>query len=547
MSRLMQVLTGAVGLVFLPIILAIALIFATLSSIDQAVACTPPDPATVWAFPVADHTPKVKFSDDILARHYAVDFAGKEGDPVVASKAGRVIAAGGDTVKIQHTSPAENGHPKDDVQTWYVGLKNLKVHTGETVTTSQQVGELNAGSGSGGPGTGSVELPGPHVHFVTWMNDPDEGHHERDPMDFLEDKSQPNQSGCGCGGGSNGPLVGNDNQQKAFNFLIGKGYTKEQSAGVVGNMIVESVGVNPMEKQGTPYGDHTSSAEVLDYGGGWGIVQWTPPSKMINPSRNAGKSFQEIDTLEYQLDFLWRQLEGQTVIPEGAAGQALKAATSVEQASDAFAGKYERFLGHEDPSSPTYDERRKMARAVLQKFGAGAPGTPDAAGGCQVTGEIAQTALSLAWDTKGHGINQSDAKPTYQQAMPKYNPGPAAAHNYPYSDCGVFVATTVRMSFDPNYQERGTTLQMQYVRAHPDKYQIIEDPKSTAQLQPGDIMLSDHHTYIYTGDYQGGDGKYNAASASWACESGQCAQAHVPQASTWYYESGYWAVRAKKG
>ncbi len=536
MSRLMQILSGAVGLVFLPIILAIALIFATLSSIDQAVACTPPDPATVWAFPVADHTPKVKFSDDVLMRHYAVDFAGKEGDPVVASKAGRVIAAGGDTVKIQHTSPDENGHPKDDVQTWYVGLKNLKVHTGETVTTSQQIGELNAGSGSGGPSTGSVELPGPHVHFVTWMNDPDEGHHERDPMDFLEDKSQQDQSGCGCGSGPDGPLVGNDNQQKSFNYLLGKGYSKEQAAGVVGNMIVESFGVNPMEKQGEPYGDHTSSRDVLGYGGGWGIVQWTPPSKMINPSTAAGKQYDEIDTLEYQLNFLYRQLQGETAIPEKAAGDALRAATSVDDASDAFAGKYERFLGHEDPSSPTYGERRKMAREVLAKFGGGGPGTP-AAGpdGCMVSGDISQVALSLAWPEDGHGNARSDAKPVYLTAMQQHNPGPAAASNSPWTDCGVFVATVMRMTADPHYQERGTGSQIAYVRAHPEKYQVIEDPKTTAQLQPGDIMLSDGHTYLFTGPYKGG---YDSAAASW--------NGHVPEAEHWYHDSGYIAVRVKR-
>ena len=37
-----------------------------------------------------------------------------------------------------------------------------------------------------------------------------------------------------------GNLTGSNNQQKAFNFFVQNGYTKEQAAGIVGNMIAES-------------------------------------------------------------------------------------------------------------------------------------------------------------------------------------------------------------------------------------------------------------------------------------------------------------------
>src|SRR6266508_4644999 len=429
MSRLMQVLSGFATLIFLPIILAIALIFAVLSNVEQATACTPPDPNTTWAWPTSSHDFAQEFTDGFPNRHYGVDFSGKDGDAVVASKAGRVIEAGGQTVKLQHQSEDYTTHKmQDDVQTWYVGLKNLKVTVGQNVKRGDQLGELNS--------QGLV-----------------------------------------------GPLVGNDNQQKSFNYLTGKGYTQAQAAGVVGNMIVESFGVNPLEKQGEPYGDHTSSEDVLGYDGGWGIVQWTPPRKMINPSRDAGKEFTEIDTLEYQLNFLYRQLQGETAIPEAPAGAALKAAENVDQASDAFAGKFERFDGHEDPSSPTYAERRKMAREVMAKFGGGTPGAP-ATGqdGCQVSGDISQVALSLAWPEDGHGNQRDDAKQVYLTAMAEHNKGPAAASNSPWTDCGVFVAPVLRMTADPNYQERGIGLHIAYVRSHPEKYQIIEDLKSIAEL-----------------------------------------------------------------
>src|SRR6266508_4546049 len=538
MSRLMQVLSGFATLIFLPIILAIALIFAVLSNVEQATACTPPDPNTTWAWPTSSHDFAQEFTDGFPNRHYGVDFSGKDGDAVVASKAGRVIEAGGQTVKLQHQSEDYTTHKmQDDVQTWYVGLKNLKVTVGQNVKRGDQLGELNS-RGLVADESNPMEVTGPHLHFVVWMNDPDEGHHERDPKDFLEEEQHDTGAGaCGCRtGGPDGPLVGNDNQQKSFNYLTGKGYTQAQAAGVVGNMIVESFGVNPLEKQGEPYGDHTSSEDVLGYDGGWGIVQWTPPRKMINPSRDAGKEFTEIDTLEYQLNFLYRQLQGETAIPEAPAGAALKAAENVDQASDAFAGKFDRFDGHEDPSSPTYAERRKMAREVMAKFGGGTPGAP-ATGqdGCQVSGDISQVALSLAWPEDGHGNQRDDAKQVYLTAMAEHNKGPAAASNSPWTDCGVFVATVMRMTADPNYQERGTGSQIAYVRSHPEKYQIIEDPKSTAELQPGDIMLSDGHTYLFTGPHDHG---YDSAAASW--------NGHVPEAEHWYPASGYIAVRVKR-
>ncbi|MDQ3065210.1 MAG: phage tail tip lysozyme, partial [bacterium] len=82
-------------------------------------------------------------------------------------------------------------------------------------------------------------------------------------------------SGAGCvctSGSSNG---GSDNQQNIFNFFIENGYTPEQSAGIVGNMIHES-GVEPMREQGQPIDKLVSSRDVIEgtWSGGpaWGIV-----------------------------------------------------------------------------------------------------------------------------------------------------------------------------------------------------------------------------------------------------------------------------------
>lgn len=171
--------------------------------------------------------------------------------------------------------------------------------------------------------------------------------------------------------------------------------------------------------------------------------------------------------------------------------------------------------------------------------GGGAAGGQACSGGI-VAGDIVKTALGLAWPTPGHGKNKSDATPAYQAAMPKYNPSAAKATNDPWSDCGVFVATVITATADPQYQKRGTSAQISYIRDHPEKFDFFTSSdytQSSQKLQPGDILVNHGHTYLFTGPYKGGDGKlYNSASASWTH--------HVPEATNWY--PGFYVARVKK-
>jgi len=60
---------------------------------------------------------------------------------------------------------------------------------------------------------------------------------------------------------------------------------------------------------------------------------------------------------------------------------------------------------------------------------------------------------------------------------------------------------------DANYPKAGTSYQLDYVKSHPEKYNIIENPQRDS-LQPGDILIvnnissgeTNHHTMIYTGN-----------------------------------------------
>ena len=71
------------------------------------------------------------------------------------------------------------------------------------------------------------------------------------------------------------PLVAHaeDNNQTAFDFFVGHGLTKEQSAGIVGNLMAES-------------GDPINPRAVQPGGPGRGIAQWSVGGGR-SPSRNS--------------------------------------------------------------------------------------------------------------------------------------------------------------------------------------------------------------------------------------------------------------------
>ena len=134
-------------------------------------------------------------------------------------------------------------------------------------------------------------------------------------------------------------------------------------------------------------------------------------------------------------------------------------------------------------------------------------------GSTNATG-IAAEALKLSWPDDTHGTTPT---PEYKQAYDKFNSkGPGIA------DCGGFVATVMHASgADKDYPPGGTAAQEAYVRAHPDKYDVVDKVSSTSDLKPGDILIVNQgsgsgasgHTYIYVGP-QSAAHNFDEASAS---------------------------------
>lgn len=157
-----------------------------------------------------------------------------------------------------------------------------------------------------------------------------------------------------------------------------------QVAGIMGNMQVESANTwNPTVVEGVTYADSPPNfaAGSPDNPPGYGIVQWTPGSKMLAPVLALGGKPNDLGS---QLDLLWDQLfNTASKLNENAAGTALKAATDVSSATESFRIKFER------NAAGFQQGRVDGANAIMAKYGGGATRGAtggSAAGGCAPPG-----------------------------------------------------------------------------------------------------------------------------------------------------------------
>jgi hypothetical protein len=177
-------------------------------------------------------------------------------------------------------------------------------------------------------------------------------------------------------------------EETIFWFFVSKGYTKVQAAGILGNMLIEAgSGLDPRKVE---YDTPNSRGEIskigqpssLDYwpaSGGYGLVQWTPGTKMLPPeiqhirtleeARQAGITITPSD-LGFQLNLIYEQLEGRSHISERKAGIDLKKQTTVRGATVSFMLEYER---PRDQSLAAQDKRVELAERVYENFSGAVP------------------------------------------------------------------------------------------------------------------------------------------------------------------------------
>lgn len=343
-----------------------------------------------------------------------------------------------------------------------------------------------------------------------------------------------------CGPGS-GELRGSENLEKIFNYFIDNGLNDIQAAGAVGNIDQESGG-EPTIVQGGGKNEDPSSISV-----GWGIIQWTPGSKIIGIAKEAGITG-PIHELKTQLDILMWHMKNTS--PTGHKNMLkdynFSAESQLLQAVDYF---HDTVEGSADA---TMANRLAKAKNALRLYGGKTLGatpnpasvvtlpvapatatlavatasttttattvalsnTTDCAG--SVAGDAVATAINYSWP-EYHNPPYTKMKDTYAAAVKKAQAEGryVGGGQYPGVDCGGFVTTVMHDSgVDTEYGGGGNTLSQESHMANSGKY-VKVNPNSTADLQPGDIAIHELHTYMYVGKVDGFETEIASASISY--------------------------------
>lgn len=168
------------------------------------------------------------------------------------------------------------------------------------------------------------------------------------------------------------------NESKIWDFLYGKLKNPYGTAGLMGNIYVESK-FKPTNLQNSYETKlHTTDAEYTEYvdngvyknfvndHAGYGLVQWTYWSRKEGLLNFAKQTNRSIGDLDMQLEYIWKELHSYKNVLN-----VLLAATSVEEASDAVCS------GYEGPGDQSESARRKRSDYGLTYFHKYYKATPD--------------------------------------------------------------------------------------------------------------------------------------------------------------------------
>ena len=340
-----------------------------------------------------------------------------------------------------------------------------------------------------------------------------------------------------------------------FDFLGGKGMSREQAAGILGNFIQESGITYAKAEMKGPNADghmgHMSNAEAdaftKNYApAGLGLAQWTwNPGRaktLLDLAASMGKNWYDA---EVQLTMIKNELDstyGQRLLAQGFNDQG----KSEKELALIFHEVYE---GSADGAAGLR-ERQDSATEFLSKFtgasgvssGSGSGGSCTKGGGAAGgSSNVVQFAISIAYPTKEESKcpepnGFSCAPQAYKDAKHKMEAETGADPLNLWADCGRFAATVVKNTVDPEFPWGPTGTQYEYMASHPDKWQMYTD---YGQRQPGDIFITKPefvgHIFVYLGNVDGVD---KIAEASMEERVGGVGQFYLNQSFTEDYTVG---------
>lgn len=135
------------------------------------------------------------------------------------------------------------------------------------------------------------------------------------------------------------------NRLEAMRYFVDAGFTTEQSAGIVGNLMVES-GMDP--------GIHE-----IGGGAGFGLAQWTTKGRKRSLANFASLMDIPVDDFQLQLLFIRHEYESPAFIR---AFRALKRAKTAQDAAIAVCQTYEI------PGIPHLNRRIEWAHKAVQEY-----------------------------------------------------------------------------------------------------------------------------------------------------------------------------------
>jgi len=152
----------------------------------------------------------------------------------------------------------------------------------------------------------------------------------------------------------------------AKKLIADLGVTPAQAAGIVGNFLYESAGMNPGEREGAPYGTPERPPSIGTIGVGYGWAQWTnsaPGDRLDKFLKSYGGDKGKIATDDDNYRFLMTELKGaESLTKKGVETGTMFPKDDPIAASDWFRVNWER------AGVPADEKRRRETLAVFQKI-----------------------------------------------------------------------------------------------------------------------------------------------------------------------------------
>ena len=325
----------------------------------------------------------------------------------------------------------------------------------------------------------------------------------------------------------------------------GKPMSKEQAAGFVSNLQMETSNYDPTLVQGGADLSQYSNDQIIAYangqgsgGGAVGIFQLRGSSLagLGEYANSAGKKWSDADA---QFEYV------KTVLDTGRgfagdmsrfwqAGHDVRYYASTSNRS--FEGSC-RLVSDDDTTGCAEgggnwrakgEEQYQKAQAAFDGFtGAGRTvgGSCVSKGGSADLSSTVALAVSAVWPPAQHQQAVCGNDPSGACAKPEYKDIRAKlaekGYTWPnYADCGMFVATMVIPTLDKEFPQAGTAVQYPYMMEHSDKWKPYY---SKSEAQPGDVWITKPgemgHVVLWVGQQE--DGASYTAEASWDSHSGK--------------------------